>query len=230
MVGKVMGKVSGRSGVGTRTGAAARETRVGALAWMLGRAALATAGALLALGGAALAAEEGTAKGAKPMVLMATSLGDIKIELYTDKAPETVKNFLGYVEAKFYDGTVFHRVVPGFVIQGGGLTADLSEKPTRPPIKNEAGNGLKNTVGTLSMARTGVVDSATSQFFINVRDNPALDHRNDTPAGFGYAVFGKVTEGMDVVHKIEKVATTTRGMHQNVPVEPVVITSARVAQ
>jgi peptidyl-prolyl cis-trans isomerase A (cyclophilin A) len=162
-------------------------------------------------------------------VVMKTSLGDITIELYADKAPITVKNFLDYVEAKHYDGTVFHRVIPAFMIQGGGFTADMQQKPTRSPIKNEAGNGLKNIPGTIAMARTGVVDSATAQFFINTKENPALDHRDDTPAGFGYAVFGKVTAGMDVVKKIESVSTTTKGPHQNVPVEAVVIESVRVA-
>jgi cyclophilin family peptidyl-prolyl cis-trans isomerase len=163
-----------------------------------------------------------------PSVVMKTSLGEITIELYPDKAPITVKNFLDYVEAKQYDGTIFHRVIPQFMIQGGGFGPDMQQKPNKPPIKNEAGNGLKNTTGTIAMARTGVVDSATAQFFINVRDNTALDHRDETPAGFGYAVFGKVTGGMDVVKKIENVATTSKPPHQNVPVTPVVIESVRV--
>jgi len=163
-----------------------------------------------------------------PAVLLKTSLGDITIELYPDKAPISVKNFLDYVEAKQYDGTVFHRVIPQFMIQGGGFTADMQQKPTKAPIKNEAGNGLKNTTGTIAMARTGVVDSATAQFFINVRDNTALDHRDETPAGFGYAVFGKVTGGMDIVKKIENVPTTSKPPHQNVPVTPVVIESVRL--
>ena len=162
-------------------------------------------------------------------VIMKTSLGDITVELSPDKAPVTVKNFLDYVEAKHYDGTIFHRVIPAFMIQGGGFTADMQQKPTRAPIKNEAGNGLKNTPGTIAMARTGVVDSATAQFFINTKENPALDHRDETPAGFGYAVFGKVTAGMDVVKKIEAVPTTTKGPHQNVPANAVVIESVRVA-
>jgi peptidyl-prolyl cis-trans isomerase A (cyclophilin A) len=163
-----------------------------------------------------------------PSVVMKTSLGEITVELYPDKAPITVKNFLDYVEAKQYDGTIFHRVIPQFMIQGGGFGPDMQQKPSKPPIKNEAGNGLKNTTGTIAMARTGVVDSATAQFFINVRDNTALDHRDETPAGFGYAVFGKVTGGMDVVKKIENVATTSKPPHQNVPVTPVVIESVRV--
>jgi len=162
------------------------------------------------------------------MVLMKTSLGDIKIELFDDKAPVTVKNFLAYVNDRFYDGTIFHRVIPNFMIQGGGYDKDLQQKPTKPPIKNEANNGLKNQVGTIAMARTSVVDSATSQFFINVKDNAFLDHRDETPAGFGYAVFGKVVEGMDVVMKIAQVPTQRVGMHEAVPKEPVIIQSVRV--
>jgi cyclophilin family peptidyl-prolyl cis-trans isomerase len=166
--------------------------------------------------------------GQNPKVLMKTSMGDITIELAADKAPVTVKNFLEYVEAKHYDGTILHRVIPGFMIQGGGFTPDLQQKPTKAPIRNEAGNGLTNTPGTIAMARTGVVDSATAQFFINVKDNEFLNHRDESPAGFGYAVFGKVVSGMDVVKKIEGVATTTKPPHQNVPVTPVVIESIRV--
>jgi cyclophilin family peptidyl-prolyl cis-trans isomerase len=194
-----------------------------------GRSVLAAAAlaATILVAGAVPAADEAKVKKGNPMVVMSTSHGDIKIELYPDKAPVTVKNFLDYVEAKFFDGTIFHRVIPGFVIQGGGFDAAMTQKATRDPIKNEAGNGLKNTVGTICMARTQVVDSATSQFFINVKDNPALDHRDGTSAGFGYAVFGTVVDGMDVVHKIEKVATTSRGMHRDVPAEPVVVTSVR---
>ena len=161
------------------------------------------------------------------MVLVSTSLGDIKIELNKEKAPITVENFLGYVNDKFYDGTIFHRVIAGFMIQGGGFTPDMAQKPTKAQIKNEAGNGLKNDVGTIAMARTGVVDSATAQFFINVVDNAFLDHRDETPQGFGYAVFGKVVDGMDVVKKIAAVPTTTKGPHQNVPVTAVVIESVR---
>jgi cyclophilin family peptidyl-prolyl cis-trans isomerase len=175
-----------------------------------------------------LVAGTARAEGKNPMVLMSTSMGDIKIELYEDKAPVTVKNFLAYVNDKFYDGTIFHRVIPNFMIQGGGFDKDMKEKPTKPPIKNEAGNGLKNDTGTVAMARTGVVDSATAQFFINVKDNAFLNHRDETPQGFGYAVFGKVVDGMDVVHKIEHVQTTTKGVYQNVPQEPVVIKSITV--
>ncbi len=163
-----------------------------------------------------------------PRVLMKTSLGEITIELYPDKAPITVKNFLDYVDAKFYDGTIFHRVIPGFMNQGGGFTADMQQKPTRAPIKNEAGNGLKNTVGTVAMARTGVVDSATAQFFINTADNAFLDHRDETAPGFGYAVFAKVVNGIDVVKKIAAVPTANKGGLQNVPVTAVVIESVRV--
>ncbi len=177
---------------------------------------------------AMLAGGTARAEGKNPMVLISTSLGDIKVELDEAKAPVTVKNFLAYVNDKFYDGTIFHRVIPNFMIQGGGMDKDMKEKAAKAPIKNEAGNGLKNTVGTIAMARTGVVDSATAQFFINAKDNGFLDHRNETPGGFGYAVFGTVVEGVDVVHKIENVPTTNKGMHQNVPTEPVIIKSVTV--
>ena len=158
------------------------------------------------------------------MVLLSTSMGDIKIELYENEAPETVQNFLSYVNDGFFDGTVFHRVIAGFMIQGGGFTSDMQQKATKPPIKNEAANGLKNELGTLAMARTNVVDSATSQFFINVKDNDFLNHQGQ--ANFGYCVFGKVVEGLDVVHQIEGVATGRSGMHDDVPLTPVVIQSA----
>ncbi len=170
------------------------------------------------------------AEGKNPMVVMSTSMGDVKIELFEDKAPETVKNFLGYVNDKFYDGTIFHRVIPNFMIQGGGFDKNMTQKQTKAPIKNEAGNGLKNDTGTLAMARTNVVDSATAQFFINVKDNAFLNHRDETVPGFGYAVFGKVVDGMDVVHKIEHVQTSNKGMYENVPVEPVVIKSITVVK
>ncbi len=178
--------------------------------------------------GLALATGIARAEGKNTMILMSTSLGDVKIELDDEKAPITVKNFLSYVNDKHYDGTVFHRVIPNFMIQGGGYDAKLEEKKTRDPIKNEAGNGLKNDVGTIAMARTNNVDSATAQFFINVKDNAFLNHRDETPAGFGYAVFGKVVEGMDVVNKIVNVPTERRGMHEAVPREPVVINSITV--
>jgi len=157
---------------------------------------------------------------------MSTSLGDITIELDAEKAPITVENFLAYVDEGFYDGTIFHRVIPGFVLQGGGFTADMQQESTHAPIKNEADNGLKNDRGTLSMARTPEVDSATSQFFINLVDNAFLDHGT---RDFGYAVFARVIEGMDVVDKIATVETGNHGMHQGVPLEPVVIVSARRA-
>jgi cyclophilin family peptidyl-prolyl cis-trans isomerase len=168
-----------------------------------------------------------TAKG-NPMILITTSLGDIKVELYPDKAPETVKNFLAYVNAGYYDNTIFHRVIPGFMVQGGGLTADMKDKREgqKAPIKNESSNGLKNEVGTLAMARTSAPDSATSQFFINVKSNDFLN-KEKAQDGVGYAVFGKVVDGMDVVKKIEQVQTTSKGMHQNVPVEAVVLKSAK---
>src|SRR5262249_60760042 len=149
----------------------------------------------------------------------------IKVELNEEKAPITVKNFLSYVNDKFYDGTIFHRVIPNFMIQGGGMDKDMKEKATKPAIKNEAGNGLKNDTGTIAMARTGVVDSATAQFFINVKDNAFLNHRDENADGFGYAVFGKLVDGIDVVHKIEHVATTTKAPHSDVPTEPVIIKS-----
>jgi peptidyl-prolyl cis-trans isomerase A (cyclophilin A) len=170
-----------------------------------------------------LVAGTARAEGKNPMVLMSTSMGDIKIELYEDKAPVTVKNFLGYVNDKFYDGTIFHRVIPNFMIQGGGFDKDMKEKPTKAPIKNEAANGLKNDTGTIAMARTSDPDSATAQFFINVVNNDGLNRPK--PDGHGYAVFGKVVEGMDVVHKIERVQTATKGMYRDVPQEPVVIKS-----
>ena len=163
-----------------------------------------------------------------PVVVLETTLGVIHIELNPAKAPVSVKNFLDYVQAGHYNGLIFHRVIPGFMIQGGGMTAAMDEKETRPPIKNEAGNGLKNDRGTLAMARTSVVDSATSQFFINVSDNAFLNHKDETPQGFGYAVFGKVTKGLDVVDKIVAVETTSKGSFQNVPQKAVVITSAKV--
>ena len=163
-----------------------------------------------------------------PVVTMSTNMGDIRIELNSDKAPITTKNFLAYVNDGHFDGMIFHRVIPGFMIQGGGFDSKMSQRPTKSPIKNEAHNGLKNVKGSIAMARTDVVDSATAQFFINVKDNDFLDHKNTSPGGYGYAVFGQVIEGMDIVHTIEKVKTGNRGMHQDVPVEAVVITSVKV--
>ena len=152
-----------------------------------------------------------------------TSLGDIELELDAAKAPVTVSNFVAYVKSGHYEGTVFHRVIDGFMIQGGGFTAEMEQKKTAAPIKNEAANGLRNARGTIAMARTMVVDSATSQFFINLKDNAFLDFRAPNPQMFGYAVFGRVTKGMEVVDKIAKVPTGNRWPHQNVPVEPVLI-------
>jgi peptidyl-prolyl cis-trans isomerase B (cyclophilin B) len=160
-----------------------------------------------------------------PVVLMATSKGNIRIELDGQKAPVTTKNFLDYVSDKHYDGLIFHRVIPGFMIQGGGMDAQMTEKRGKGPIKNEAANGLRNDLGTIAMARTNVVDSATSQFFINVKNNDFLNHRGTSPAEYGYAVFGQVIEGMDVVQNIEKVKTGKKGYHDDVPVEAVVIHS-----
>jgi peptidyl-prolyl cis-trans isomerase B (cyclophilin B) len=165
-----------------------------------------------------------------PVVLMSTTMGDIKIELDQEKAPKTVANFLTYVKEKHYDGTVFHRVIPGFMIQGGGMDKDMNERSTHDPIQNEADNGLKNVVGSVAMARTNDPHSAAGQFFINVKDNTFLDHRSKTTGGYGYAVFGKVIDGMDVVKKIENVKTTTKSPHQNVPDEPVIIKSIRLVE
>lgn len=159
---------------------------------------------------------------------METSKGTIVLELDEEKAPETVKNFVPYITSGHYDGTIFHRVIDGFMIQGGGFTKDMNQKATQSPIRNEAANGLKNKRGTIAMARTMVVDSATSQFFINLVDNDFLDFSAPTPQGFGYAVFGKVVEGMDVVDAIAKVKTGYHGPHQNVPEEAVIITRVTV--
>ena len=173
------------------------------------------------------------AHAANPQVELDTSAGKIRIELYPDAAPKTVENFLAYVRAKHYDGTQFHRVIPGFMIQGGGYTADFAEKPTRAPVRNEAEQsskaGLRNTVGTIARARTGDPHSATAQFFINVADNKFLDFRESTPQGYGYTVFGKVVAGMDVVQKIAKTPTSAGGpFPKDVPSERVFIKSAAV--
>jgi len=161
-------------------------------------------------------------------IIIETSLGDIKAELFEDKAPLTVSNVLNYVDQKFYDDTVFHRVIDGFMIQGGGFTKEMVQKKTNAPVKNEADNGLSNTRGTLAMARTMVVDSATSQFFINLVDrNTFLNHQSKTDRGWGYCVFGKVIEGMDIVDKIALTPTGSAGPHQDVPTTPVVIKRIR---
>jgi len=182
---------------------------------MLKRIALAACSLLLA--GNLLAAEN-------PRVLLNTSLGEIELELEAEKAPISVENFLGYVDSGFYDGTVFHRVIPGFMVQGGGFGEGLNQKPTKAPIKNEADNGLHNVRGTVAMARTQNVNSATSQFFINHRDNDFLDHGG---RDFGYAVFAKVVRGMEVVDQIAQVPTGNRAMMQNVPLTPVKIITAK---
>jgi cyclophilin family peptidyl-prolyl cis-trans isomerase len=174
----------------------------------------------------------GAARAANPVVLIETSMGNIKVELYEEKAPISVKNFLSYVDDKHYDGTIFHRIIGkenadrDFMIQGGGYDKDMKEKKTKPPIKNEAGNGLSNVRGTIAMARTNVPDSATSQFYINVGDNTFLDRANSRD-NVGYAVFGRVIEGMDVVDKIKAVKTGTKNGMGNVPNEPVVIKSIK---
>lgn len=158
-----------------------------------------------------------------PLITIRTNKGDIQVELFADKAPLTVKNFLQYVDEKYYHKTIFHRVIDGFMIQGGGMDADLMDKATHASIRNEADNRLSNKLGTLAMARTSEPHSATAQFFINVADNTFLDHHNPSPSGFGYCVFGKVTQGMDVVDKIRVVKTGTKKGHQNVPLETIEI-------
>ncbi len=186
---------------------------------------LAAAGFVALVSASAAAQDKTTA----PRVLLATSAGDIVLQLDPEKAPKTVANFLEYVKSGHYDGTVFHRVMDGFMIQGGGFTPDMTKKPTRPPIPLESRNGLKNERGTVAMARTSVPDSATSQFFINVVDNSSrLDYPK--PDGNGYAVFGKVVAGMDVVDRIRTVETGNVGGHQNVPVKPVLIRSATIVK
>ena len=170
------------------------------------------------------------AQDAPPRVNLETSHGAIVLELYPDKAPKTVENFLAYVKSGFFDGTIFHRVIPGFMIQGGGLTANMAKKQTRKPIPNEADNGLANSRGTIAMARTGDPHSATAQFFINTADNGFLNHRGKTPQGWGYCVFGRVKEGMAVVDAIEKSPTASRAGRRDVPVEPIIILRAVVGK
>ena len=162
------------------------------------------------------------------MVELHTNHGVIKLELDAEKAPKSVENFLNYVKAGHYDNTVFHRVIDGFMIQGGGFEPGMKQKPTAEPINNEANNGLKNVNGSVAMARTNDPHSATAQFFINVNDNDFLNHSSPTPQGWGYAVFGKVVEGMDIVEKIKKVKTGSKGFHQDVPVDDVVIEKAEI--
>lgn len=180
----------------------------------------------LSVAGGAVAAETGSAN--SPAVLMETSMGTVKIQLDPQAAPISVKNFLDYVNAGFYDGTIFHRVIPNFMVQGGGFTPELHQKKVNPPIKNEAGNGLKNDRGTIAMARTMIVNSATAQFFINVKNNDFLNHQDESMQGYGFAVFGKVVEGMDVVDQIAAVQTGMQRGFQDVPMTPVVIKSLKL--
>lgn len=168
-----------------------------------------------------------SALAANPIVIMETSMGTIEIELNQEKAPITVKNFLNYTDEKFYDGTIFHRVINGFMIQGGGYVEGMKEKKTKAPIKNEASNGLQNEIGTLAMARTSDPDSASSQFFINVNNNDSLNHRGPGPESIGYAVFGKIISGMHVVNRIKMVKTGSLLGHENVPMDTVTIKSVR---
>ena len=163
-----------------------------------------------------------------PVVELDTSMGAIVIELNEEKAPKTVENFLNYVKSGHYDGTIFHRIIDGFMIQGGGMDAEMNEKATNAPVENEADNGLKNDAGTIAMARTQDPHSATSQFFVNVKDNDFLNHSGKNMQGWGYTVFGKVTSGMDVIEKMRGVPTGRFGMHADVPKEPVVINSATI--
>ncbi len=183
---------------------------------------------LLSLICACALALPGLAAAANPTVEMKTNQGTIVIELYPDKAPKTVENFLQYVKDGFYNGTIFHRVIDNFMIQGGGFTSDMKEKATRPPIQNEAANGLKNEAGTLAMARTPNPHSASAQFFINLKANDFLNYRDPSVQGYGYCVFGKVTQGFDVVQKIGKTPTGSAGMFQDVPTKPVVIESVKL--
>ena len=177
---------------------------------------------------ALLASSALSALAANPLVELKTNQGDIVVEVFADKAPKSADNFIQYVKDGFYNGTVFHRVIDGFMIQGGGFDADMKQKSTRAPIENEARNGLRNEVGTLAMARTADPHSASSQFFINLVANTALDYPSRD--GWGYAVFGKVVKGLDVVETIAKLPTANRGFHQNVPVEAVIVNSARVLE
>ncbi|WP_144206552.1 peptidylprolyl isomerase [Shewanella donghaensis] len=164
------------------------------------------------------------------MITLHTNMGDIKIALNAEKAPLTVENFMKYVEDGFYDGTIFHRVIDGFMIQGGGFTEDMNQKTPNAAVKNEANNGLSNKIGTLAMARTSDPHSATAQFFINVSDNTFLDFKAETSQGWGYCVFAEVVDGMDIVEKMKSISTGNRGMHQDVPLEAVIINSVSVAE
>jgi peptidyl-prolyl cis-trans isomerase A (cyclophilin A) len=182
--------------------------------------------AAAALGALMLGTASAQNKKGNPVVVLETSKGTIEVELNEAKAPVSVKNFLDYVDNHFYDGLIFHRVIDNFMIQGGGFTADMSQKEGKAPIENEAGNGLTNDKYTIAMARTSVVNSATAQFFINTKDNTFLNHKDNTPQGFGYAVFGKVVKGMDVVDAIGKAKTGTKNGFNDVPVETISIVKA----
>jgi len=183
----------------------------------------------LLTGFAVLVVPTGAAADKNPVVRIVTNLGTMEVELYPDKAPKTVENFLQYVKAGHYNGTIFHRVIKGFMIQGGGMGPDMRQKPTQPPVMNEADNGLKNRSGTIAMARTNDPHSATSQFFINTADNAFLDHKNKSPSGWGYTVFGMVIKGLDTMKSIEVVATGSRGGHQDVPTKDVTIEKVELA-
>jgi peptidyl-prolyl cis-trans isomerase A (cyclophilin A)/peptidyl-prolyl cis-trans isomerase B (cyclophilin B) len=186
---------------------------------------------LLVTAGVGLAADKDKAPAKGPRAIINTKFGEIEIEFFQDKAPNHAANFIKLAKSGFYNGTLFHRVIPGFMIQGGGFTRELAQKPTRPPVKNEAGNGLRNEPGTIAMARTREPHSATAQFFINVASNESLNFRFPTDEGYGYTVFGKVVKGMDVVNRIVKVPTGPGpAPHANVPVTPVVIESAQVLE
>jgi cyclophilin family peptidyl-prolyl cis-trans isomerase len=183
---------------------------------------------LAILGSGSAAAQNNPSAKANPRVALDTTKGKVVLELFQDKAPKSVENFLQYVKSGHYDGVIFHRVIPDFMVQGGGFTPDMTQKETRPPIQNEADNGLRNERGTVAMARTNDPHSASAQFFINLKNNRFLDHTGKNPQGWGYAVFGKVVEGMDVVDAIAKVRTTTKGPYGDVPVEAITIKKASV--
>jgi cyclophilin family peptidyl-prolyl cis-trans isomerase len=203
---------------------------VGWLFVSLGRSAPQQGGTVSGVGQPTASGQSATPAPGNPVAMIATTLGDITVELFKDRAPVSVENFLQYARDGFYRGTIFHRVVPGYVVQGGGFTAKMEEKPTRPPILNEATNGVSNARGTLAMARTRALRSATSQFFINIADNRKLDHRSYAPEEFGYAVFGRVLSGMEVVDKIAATTTQRVGSFDDVPTVPIVITSVTVKE
>ena len=193
-------------------------------------ALLVLAAAMVTLSLSACGSLQPSADSSRPVVRLETSLGEITLELYREEAPITVENFLHYVESGFYSGTLFHRVMKGFMIQSGGLTLDMTEKKTRDPIPNEAEHAPENRRGTIAMARTPAPHSATSQFFINTVDNAFLDHRDKSQQGWGYCVFGKVIRGMDVVHDIESMSVTTKMGHPNVPVTPIILEQAAIVR